>query len=57
MDIGLELLEQLLVGHPEALFFINDYKPKPLELHRFCENGMGADHNILGASRDRKSVV
>ena len=46
VHIGPQRLQRFLVSHPEALLFINDYKPKPLEAEAFCQQRVGTDHHV-----------
>src|SRR5437764_10381928 len=49
-----QLLQLLLVLHPESLLLIDDYEPQVLERHVLREQPMGADQDV---DLDRKSVV
>ena len=49
IDLGAKALEPLLVGHPEALLFIDDQKAQILEANVFGQQAMGAHHRIDSA--------
>ena len=51
MDVGLERLQPLLVGHAEALLLIDDHQPEPLEADAFRQDGVGADDDVDRAVR------
>src|SRR3546814_9731435 len=46
MDVGLELLQPLLVDDAEALFFIADDEAELFELDRFGDHRMGAPDDV-----------
>ncbi len=46
VDFGAQLLEVFLVGHTEALFFVNDQQAQVLELHIRLDQAMRADDNV-----------
>ena len=46
MNIGPQLLQLLLVRDAEALLLVHDHEAEVLELGRFGEDRMGADHKV-----------
>jgi len=46
VNIGAQLFQLFLVSDAEALFFIDDHKAEVLELRRFGQDRVGADHQI-----------
>ena len=46
MDVGLERLQPLLVSHAEMLLLVDNDEPQLLELDRFAEDRVGADHDV-----------
>ena len=46
MHLGAQLLQPLLVSDTEMLLLVDDDEAEPLELHRFREQRMGADHDV-----------
>ena len=46
MDVGPQLLQPFLVLDAEALFLVDDHQAELLELHRFRQDRMGADHDV-----------
>ena len=53
VDVLLELLEPLLLGHAEALLLVDDQQAEVLELHVLGEQPVGADGHVGGAVLDR----
>ena len=49
MDIGLELLQPLLVRHAEMLLLVDDDKTQVTELDGLAEQRMSADHDVDAA--------
>jgi hypothetical protein len=52
VDIGLQLLEALLVADAEVLLLVDDQQAQVLEVHVLGEQRMGADHDIDLAAVD-----
>ena len=52
VDLGLELLEALLVGHAEALLLVDDDEPEVPEADVPAEQAMGADDDVHAARRE-----
>ena len=46
IHLGAQLLEMLLVGHAEALLFVDDHQPQIFELHILLEQAVRADDDI-----------
>ena len=46
VHVGAQLLELFLVRHPKALLLVHDHEAEVLELGRFGEDRMGADHKV-----------
>ena len=46
IHFGAQLLQEFLVGHPEALLLIDDHQPQVLELHIRLDQPVGADDDI-----------
>ena len=57
MDIGLERLEALLVGHAEMLLLVDDDEAEILEGHVLGEQRMGADHDVDGPGGEARAVL
>ncbi len=51
VDVGAQLLDALLVLHPEALFLVDDQQAEILELELLGEQPVGADHAVDLAAR------
>ena len=47
------MLKALLVADAEALFFVNDHKPKVLEVHVRLDQPVRADDDIHGTREER----
>ena len=46
VDVGLQLLDRLLVGDAEALLLVDHEQPEVLEPHVARQQSMGADHHV-----------
>ena len=49
IDLLAHLLEQLLVGHPKTLLFVDDEQAQILELHILRQEPVRPNHNVYAA--------
>ena len=49
VDLGAQRLHGLFMAHAEAVLLVDDQQPEVLELDRFREQLVGADHDVDGA--------
>ncbi|MDZ7732045.1 MAG: hypothetical protein U5R31_02115 [Acidimicrobiia bacterium] len=57
VDVGAELFDGLLVGHPEALLLVDDEQPELVEPDVIREQAVGADDDVDLAGTRTRSIT